>query len=111
MRFCPRCHKMMIMQNDHGLNVVRCDCGYYSYDSHDTTTSEKILKKQEVAKGVFSPEKYQEEGFPHPCKKCGFDYAEVVDLGAPYSDESNIYLFKCKKCGYIERQHDGTGNG
>lgn len=110
MRFCPRCGKMMIMQDDYGLNVCRCDCGYYTYDAVDTTASEKQAKVAEVGKGVAKDSDFETEGFPHKCKKCGHENADVVDLGAPYSDEANIYLFRCKKCKHIERQHDGTGN-
>jgi hypothetical protein len=36
-------------------------------------------------------------GFPNTCKKCGCEWADVVDLGAPYGDESNVYLFKYAK--------------
>ena len=49
-------------------------------------------------------------GFPNTCKKCGHEGADVADLGAAYSDEANIYLFKCKKCGFTERQADGSSN-
>jgi len=31
-------------------------------------------------------------------------------LGASYSDEADVYLFQCKKCGFVERQADGSGN-
>ena len=34
----------------------------------------------------------------------------VKDLGTSYSDESNVYLFKCTKCGHIDRQADGCSN-
>lgn len=71
--------------------------------------SEKGKKKQE-AKGVLEQEK-QGEGFPNVCDKCGHTQADVHDLGAPYSDESNVYLFRCKKCGHVKRQADGSGNG
>ena len=72
--------------------------------------TEKTRKKEEKANGVFSAEETA-EGFPHKCEKCGHGEADVHDLGAPYSDESNVYLFKCKKCGYVKRQADGSGNG
>jgi 8-oxo-dGTP pyrophosphatase MutT (NUDIX family)/Zn ribbon nucleic-acid-binding protein len=70
--------------------------------------SEKT-KKIEKGEGILENNN-EISGFPHKCPKCGHDEADVVDLGAPYSDESNIYLFKCKKCGHVKRQADGSGN-
>ena len=66
-------------------------------------------KKTQKGDGIFEQEE-NKEGFPHTCKKCGHSESEVHDLGAQYSDESNIYLFKCMKCGFVERQADGSGN-
>ena len=38
-----------------------------------------------------------------------YSYAEVKDLGIFYSDETGVQLFKCKKCGYTERQGNVCG--
>ena len=65
-------------------------------------------QKAQVGEGIALPEK--SAGFPNTCKKCGYEECDVNDLGAPYSDESNIILYTCKKCGFVERQADGTGN-
>jgi hypothetical protein len=56
--------------------------------------SEKT-KKIEKGEGIFENND-NTLGFPHKCPKCGHEEADVVDLGAPYSDEYNIFLFKCK---------------
>jgi len=37
------------------------------------------------------------------CKKCGYDKAQILDLGVFYSDEDNLILLKCGKCGFSER--------
>jgi len=70
---------------------------------------EKIEKPEKRGKGILE-EKQSKKGFPHKCSKCGCEQSDVVDLGASYSDEANIYLFKCKRCGNTDRDSYGTGN-
>ena len=87
--------------------IGRCVCGY---EQEIKINVGEHGKKDNIAKGIYQ-EKENEEGFPHVCPKCGHTQSDVHDLGAPYSDESNVYLFKCKKCKHVERQADGSGNG
>ena len=69
----------------------------------------KRKEKEQRGSGIITEEPLS-GGFPHICKKCGYGECDVVDLNPPYSDESNIYLYRCKKCFFVERQADGTGN-
>ena len=71
-------------------------------------TSEKLVEKEQIGGGVLN--EMEQPGFPHICKKCGYDECDITDLGCFYADESNVYLYKCKKCGYTERQADGSSN-
>ena len=64
--------------------------------------SEKITKKEKIGKGVIE-DKDVFADYKHECKKCGHRGAEVVDLGVQYSDEDNLFLVKCGKCGHTER--------
>ena len=41
--------------------------------------------------------------YDHKCKKCGFSKAQIIDMGIFYSDEDQLILLKCGKCGYSER--------
>lgn len=43
------------------------------------------------------------EGEIHICKKCGYDKAELIDLGERNTNENGVYIFKCLKCGHSER--------
>ena len=73
--------------------------------------SEKI-ERIEKGEGILNSEQEEiHQGFPHKCKKCEHDFAEVVDLGISYSDESSVILFRCKKCGNVERDAFGSSNG
>ena len=107
-KFCELCGKILKIKNSDGKAFCICPCGFVKEYAYEITFSEKQTKKEEVGSGVLT--KDESKGFPHICKKCGFDGCDVFDLGAPYSDESNVYLYKCKKCNYVERYAEGTGN-
>ncbi len=104
MEFCNHCGKPLKIKG----KIAICNCGFIKEIS-PVYPSEKINKPQERGKGVFE-KKDKDKGFPHTCKKCGHEFADVVDLGASYSDEANVYLFKCKKCENVERDAYGTSN-
>ena len=64
--------------------------------------------KKETGQGVAKETETMD--FPHTCKKCGYEQCDVESISARYADESDIYLYRCKKCKYVERQADGSGN-
>ncbi len=89
-------------------NVARCYCGY-TEKATNISARQKIPKQEKKGEGI-AEKNPNEKGFPHLCKKCGHEFADVIDLGVFYSDESSIYLFKCKKCGNTERDAYGSSN-
>jgi len=99
MKFCINCGRPVELNK----NEVKCSCGFTKIVGSKISFSEKIKKPEEKGEGIFISEKFEEKGFPHICKKCRYEYADVVDLGSFYSDESNIRLFRCKKCDYVSR--------
>ena len=107
MIFC-KCGKLMEVRDD-GLRMAYCSCGNKHVTNGSVSFEETASKKEERSSEVAET-KHSSAGFPHNCSKCGHGFAEVYDLGISYSDEAAVYLFKCKKCGWSERQSDGTGN-
>jgi DNA-directed RNA polymerase subunit M/transcription elongation factor TFIIS len=63
---------------------------------------EEKFKHNDRAEGVVK-EKDVFADYNHKCKRCGYNKAEVFDLGAQYSDENELIMLKCGKCGYTER--------
>jgi DNA-directed RNA polymerase subunit M/transcription elongation factor TFIIS len=64
--------------------------------------SEKVEKEKDKGKGV------KESGnefanYSNVCKKCGYNKAQIMDMGVFYSDEDNLILLRCGKCGFSER--------
>jgi DNA-directed RNA polymerase subunit M/transcription elongation factor TFIIS len=108
LRFCDNCGKALKIKNEFNHQIGICSCGFTKEVEGETSFIEKAKKKIEEGKGVFQQE--ETKGFPHLCDKCGCEESDVTDLGSAYSDESAIYLFKCKKCGYVYRQADGSSN-
>lgn len=109
-KYCNTCNQIINLEEKNGVLFEVCLCGKNKFIEKKIIVSEKQSKKETVGAGI-AEENNSLEGFPHICSKCGFNQADITDLGAPYGDESNIYLYKCKKCGHTERQTDGTSNG
>jgi DNA-directed RNA polymerase subunit M/transcription elongation factor TFIIS len=107
MIFCE-CGKPMEIVDD-GLRIARCSCGNKKLVVEGVSFEENQPKKEERSSEV-AEEKHELRGFPHTCSKCGYGEADVIELGVFYSDEAGVCLFRCKKCGWSERQADGTGN-
>ena len=107
-KFCDVCGEILKPIKLETSEVVGiCEQGHI--DSSFNLEFSQELKMVEKGEGVINEEE-ETLGFPHTCKKCGHEECDVTDLGAFYGDESNIYLYKCRKCKYTERQADGSGN-
>ena len=96
LEFCPDCGKVLTIRTNEFRMIGSCHCGFFKEVERGFLPPEKIISS-EKGQGVFE-NKEEKGGFPHLCAKCGNYEAEVYDLGASYSDESNIYLFKCRSC-------------
>jgi len=68
----------------------------------DFVVKEKMEKMEEFGEGVSDDENNFAD-YNNKCEKCGYEKAEVIDLGQSYSDEDNVYLLRCGKCGWTER--------
>ena len=64
--------------------------------------TDKIRKKEEVGEGAVKDQNELAE-YKNKCKKCGYGKAQIIDMGVSYSDEDNLILLKCGKCGYSDR--------
>ncbi len=106
--FCDKCGKILQIKTDNNKVHGICNCGFSGEITPLIFKDKSFSKQEETGKGVAKKPKTL--GFPHVCIKCKYKECDLEVIGAPYSDESDIYLYKCKKCGFIERQADGSGN-
>ncbi|MCK4552663.1 hypothetical protein KAT80_00470 [Candidatus Pacearchaeota archaeon] len=101
LKFCQKCKTLLSPQKKNGEVFLKCSkCGFES--NTDLTSRENIPKKEKVGKGISKDENIFAT-YEHKCSKCGYDKAQVLDLGISYSDEDNLFLVKCGKCGFSER--------
>ncbi|MBU2104775.1 MAG: hypothetical protein KKF67_03305 [Nanoarchaeota archaeon] len=102
LKFCQRCKTLMSPHKKDRKIFFKCKkCGFIK-DSGSLVSKEKISPSIKIGKGVVE-DKNIFATYKHKCPKCGYDKVEVIDLGLFWSDEDNIYLLKCGKCGYSER--------
>ena len=106
--FCDKCGELLKIVHAGEANVGTCSCGFVKQLQDELTVGEKAPAKEERGTGVVK--EYLTQGFPHVCKKCKHGWCEIHQLSASYSDESDICLYTCKKCGFTERETDGTSN-
>lgn len=97
--FCPRCNKILMPIKGEDYTYVECSCGFKER-IYSETISEKVSNEQ-VGEGVGEGNLFA--SYDHICKKCGHDKAEVIDMGIFISDEDNLILIRCGKCGHTER--------
>ena len=101
LKFCKKCKSLMTVLTDSDGVFLRCPkCGFESVAN--LSSREKIPAKEKVGEG-FSDSRNIFATYKHKCSKCGHVGAEINDLGVQYSDEDNLFLVTCGKCGFTER--------
>lgn len=105
--FCPQCGKLLSLEIEGKEAFGKCTCGFRK-EIKDISFPEKGVREEE--KGEGAAKDIEMSGWPHVCEKCGYGECDITEYGPFYSDESSIILYKCKKCGYTERQADGSSN-
>ena len=102
--FCPGCGKPLIPrrvgEERFILVCVKCDF-FKEFKGEPLVRTDKVENEN---KGEGFVEGGNEMAiYDHVCKKCGYSKAQIMDMGVSYSDEDNLILLKCGKCGFAER--------
>ena len=110
MEFCPKCSSILIPRMDNGKLAVHCThCGYSRKgDVKILVETEKMPEREEIGEGVVSSIN-EFATYDNVCEKCGYGKAQVVDMGQWYSDEDNIIILRCGKCGWAENVSRKSG--
>ena len=109
MKFCPDCGGLLKIRVSKGVDFVVCErCGYFKEGTIILNTEEKFEEKKEVGKGAVSGDNIFAT-YKNKCKKCRYENAQIIDMGIFISDEDNLILLKCGRCGYSERIGRRTG--
>ena len=109
--FCNNCGNVLFPFSKDGISFFECKkCSLVlkASDLKNRKIKEKITHKPERAEGVVE-DKNVYATYKHKCRKCGFEFAEIIDQGVHYSDEEGSLLLKCGKCGLAEQLNKKTG--
>ncbi len=102
LKFCEKCKTLMSPTKQNNKILLKCsNCGFEDIEN-SLSAREKIRKKEFRGRG-FNESENKFATYNHICKKCGYNKAQVLDLGIFVSDEDNLILLKCGKCGFSER--------
>ncbi len=103
MKFCPRCGHLVIPKEKDNKIIVDCSkCDFYqesTLDEHKLSDKTKPTQKLEIAE-----DKNLLAVYDHECKKCGYNKAQLIEISATRTDEDDIIIWKCGKCGAVERE-------
>jgi DNA-directed RNA polymerase subunit M/transcription elongation factor TFIIS len=105
LKFCEKCNTLMKFREEDNLIIFECSvCGFIETvgDASSLRIQDKINLPDSRGEGI-GESKNNFADYPNICKKCGYEFAQILDLGIFYSDEDNLILLKCGKCGFSER--------
>jgi DNA-directed RNA polymerase subunit M len=100
--FCPKCGKILIPKKDNQKIISKCSHCNFEKLGKGLIGKNKIKKEPQKGKGIIRDENAFAD-YKHECSKCGYNKAQIIDMGVFYSDEDNLILLKCGKCGHSER--------
>ena len=101
MIFCPVCKNLLFMKEENGKNIGYCkNCGFKRMELEISA----LESNKNIVGDAGVLDKTSSGGFAHKCPKCGFDFAEVGELGEILNSEATVFLYTCKKCGNVTRE-------
>ncbi len=105
LKFCSECNSLLKIKETGEGKKLHCEkCNLIEEFAEDSliSSSEKEIHEEKRGEGVVK-DINQRATYDHLCKKCGYDKAEIIDIGVLISDEDNLILLKCGRCGFSER--------
>tara|TARA_Y100000310_G_C20626514_1_gene786236 strand:+ start:872 stop:1204 length:333 start_codon:yes stop_codon:yes gene_type:complete len=99
--FCPKCENIMRPKKEKGKLYLVCSCGYKRLSGKKQTVFKEQVKTR-VKKIEAIESKNYLATYPHVCKKCGYDKAELILFEPWWGDEDSVVRYKCGKCGKVE---------
>ncbi len=103
--FCPKCSNLLIPEklDGKGFSEICKFCGYSKKFIDKPVIIKEKIPKREKTDGKILEVKNEFADYKNKCQKCGYNKAQIIDMGIFYSDEDNLILLKCGKCGWSER--------
>ncbi len=102
MEFCRKCKGLMKAENNK-LKCIICD----NVQEGELSIKQKIKKLKKRGSGVIENDKNIFADYEHGCERCGYKKAQIIMRAPHISDEDNIVMLRCGKCGksvHLERK-------
>jgi len=100
--YCPNCGGILLpmkFEDKVFLACGECDFTRKAKDGEGLTSSEKQNHQEPRGEGAVKEENIYADYEDFTCPKCGYNKAQVLEAGVSYSDEDDLILLKCGKCG------------
>lgn len=109
--FCPKCSSVLIPEKGKDGKIVEvcAHCGFSKKSKIKVLVEKEKIAHKKQLKGKISKSQNEFADYKHKCQKCGYGKAQVIDIGSFYSDEDDLIMLKCGKCGWSERSTKKTG--
>ena len=84
--------------------LVCKSCNFFQevFNYSDLKSKNVLADNKKVGEGFVKGDN-ELATYDNICKKCGYGKAQIIDMGIFYSDEDNLILLKCGRCGNSER--------
>ncbi len=101
--FCKTCGSLLQLEKTSYGSWMRCREGHSQPEVNQEQTVISSVNNQKVEKITVGDGTNFLAVHDHVCKKCGHGKAEMLEIGAFYSDEDSVVKMKCGKCGIVEQ--------
>lgn len=103
LEFCPMCRGLLQLKKEGEKTIGVCSCGFKRTSGIIISGEDNSAKHAIVGEGVASND--FSSAFDRICRKCGHEKCEVTEMAA---NEAAIFIYRCLKCGFSERETQGS---
>ncbi len=106
--FCATCGRMLLPKKTSYGSWMSCPSGHTQPELRQDAPVSWEKNRQKIEQITVADGKNILAVHDHLCKKCGYGKAEMLEIGAFYSDEDLVVKMKCGKCGCVEQLEGKT---
>ena len=101
--FCKTCGGLLVPKKTPYGKWMSCPDGHTQPELNQDSETSVEKNKSKIEEISVADDVNLLAVHDHKCKKCGYEKAEMQELGAFYSDEDCVVRMKCGKCGLVEQ--------